>query len=77
MSEPSLLLRDMFASEETALWARFHGTIHSVNAKHDSPEQLAAWSPRDRDMAQWTKRMQSVRANGVLLSNFHLLRNLR
>ena len=50
----------MFAGEETVLWALFHATIHSVNAKHYSPQQLAAWSPDDRDMTQWTKRMQSV-----------------
>ncbi|MFT7652650.1 MAG: putative acetyltransferase [Limisphaerales bacterium] len=60
MSEPSLRLRDMFTGEEAALWALFHATIHSVNAKHYSPQQLAAWSPKDRDMAQWAKRMQSV-----------------
>ena len=50
----------MRAGEETQLWELFHGTVRSINLRDYSEEQVAAWSPQDRDMAAWAERMQQI-----------------
>ena len=57
----NMTIRDMAAGEERLLWRLFHETIHTVNGRDYTPEQLQAWSPEDRDMEAWTAHMQRTR----------------
>jgi putative acetyltransferase len=36
-----------------ALFDLFHGTVHRVNSRDYTPEQLRAWSPGEMDAARW------------------------
>jgi putative acetyltransferase len=36
-----------------ALFDLFHGTVHRVNSRDYTPEQLRAWSPGELDAARW------------------------
>ena len=53
-------IRDMRAGEEEQLWRLFHGTVRSVNLAHYTEQQVAAWSPDNRDMRQWRLRMAEI-----------------
>lgn len=42
----------------------FYGTVHSVNARDYSPEELDAWASGDEDREKW---------NGSLMSHLSLV----
>lgn len=42
--------------EEATLWRLFYETIHTVNARDYTPEQLDAWAPQQIDHRLWEKR---------------------
>ena len=50
----------MRENEADQLWHLFHDTVRSVNVGDYSEAQVAAWSPEDRDMAQWRERMIEI-----------------
>lgn len=53
--ERSLQLRTYVPSDCEALAALFHETVHTVNAKDYTPEQLSAWAAGDVDLAAWDR----------------------
>ena len=53
-------IRDMYDAEADQLWRLFHATVRSVNLADYSPQQVAAWSPENRDMDQWRVRMAEI-----------------
>ncbi len=54
-----MILRSYQPSDCEALAALFYQTVHSVNAKDYTPEQLAAWAPGGTDLAQWNRSFLS------------------
>ena len=48
-------IRDMYDAEADQLWRLFHATVRSVNLADYSAQQVAAWSPENRDMDQACK----------------------
>ena len=51
----------MAAGEEAVLLHLFTATIHQVNRRDYTPEQLVAWAPLKRDLSSWIERMQAVK----------------
>ena len=48
-----MLLRSYRSSDCREIMNLFYHTVHTVNAKDYSPEQIDAWAPRDLDERQW------------------------
>jgi putative acetyltransferase len=46
--------------DEPQLWQLFHETIHTVNARDYTPEQLQAWSPAEIDERVWRDRIAGM-----------------
>ena len=46
--------------EYPELWQLFHDTVHHVNQRDYSPQQLAAWAPGEVDQSRWALRMESI-----------------
>jgi putative acetyltransferase len=40
----------------------FHNTIHQINRRDYSPEQIATWSPQVRSAAAWQSRLRQKQA---------------
>lgn len=57
-----MLLRKAERSDDAALLALFHESIHGLGPEHYRPEELAAWSPQNQepDWAKWRKRLQPL-----------------
>lgn len=53
-------IRPYQAGEERELWQLFYHTIHAVNARDYTPEQLAAWAPSEIDHDQWRVRIAGM-----------------
>ncbi len=53
-----ITLRPMVAEDVSAMAELFYRTIHTVCKKDYAPEQLAAWAPKDRDLAAWGASFQ-------------------
>ena len=58
-------LRPYRPEDCAALHALFHHTIHTVNARDYSPEQLSAWSTGQVDLEAWDR---SFRAHHTLVA---------
>ena len=54
MNDP-LLIRHYVSSDCTYLASLFYETVHTVNAKDYSKEQLAAWAPSIPNLTLWNK----------------------
>lgn len=52
MSRP-VTIRPFRHSDVPALFALFRGTVHRVNGRDYSPEQVAAWAPAEINPARW------------------------
>lgn len=50
-----MILRDYVPSDCAHLAALFHETVHTVNARDYSPEQLDAWSDGRIDLSAWNE----------------------
>ena len=48
-----IALRPMVPEDVSAMAELFYRTIHTVCKKDYTPEQLDAWAPRERDLADW------------------------
>lgn len=53
-------LRAYRPDDAEAIAQLFTETIHSVNARDYTPEQLAAWAPQPYDPARWRERLAST-----------------
>lgn len=49
-------LREYRPTDAAALLALFRDTVHRINARDYSAEQLAAWAPAEIDLAGWGSR---------------------
>jgi putative acetyltransferase len=49
----SITVRPFRADDIPALFELFHGTVHRVNSRDYTPEQLRAWAPGEIDAARW------------------------
>ncbi|MDR3186779.1 MAG: GNAT family N-acetyltransferase [Christensenellaceae bacterium] len=49
-------IRQYIESDAVEIWRLFHNTIHTVNAKDYTVEQLNAWSPAGVDVSTWAER---------------------
>ena len=56
----NLTIRKVAAGEERALWQLYHDTIHHVNSRDYSPEQLQAWAPDEIEMGKWIEKIQRI-----------------
>lgn len=54
-------IRAFQAADAAALVELFHASVHQVGALDYSPEQVAAWSPRPADPADFTRRVSDGR----------------
>jgi putative acetyltransferase len=48
-----IVVRPFRADDIPALFDLFHGTVHRVNSRDYTPEQLRAWSPGEMNAARW------------------------
>ncbi|GAA4420052.1 GNAT family N-acetyltransferase [Bremerella cremea] len=53
-------VRNALPEEYPQLWQLFYETIHTVNARDYSPQQLDAWAPAEIEMSRWEARMASI-----------------
>ena len=74
LTKPCMTIRRYRPSDTPALLALFHDTVHAVNARDYSPEQLNAWAPPTQDADAWTARLTArdtlVAEDGPLLVGF-------
>ncbi len=56
----TFIIRALRAGEENVLRALFFSSVHELAKRHYSPEQLAAWAPRQYDEAGWRELMQRL-----------------
>jgi GNAT superfamily N-acetyltransferase len=47
------IVRDFAAEDTAAVMRLFHDTVHTINCRDYSPEQIAAWAPDDMDESDW------------------------
>lgn len=57
---PTIEIRRALPDEYPSLWRLFHQTIHQVNCRDYSPEQLAVWAPDEIEMPRWIARMEGI-----------------
>lgn len=57
---PFVDLRKAEPGEYPALWPLFHDTIHYVNCRDYSAEQIAVWAPDKIEMSRWIRRMEQI-----------------
>ncbi|RCS50516.1 GNAT family N-acetyltransferase [Bremerella cremea] len=56
----NIAIRKAQREEYSALWQLFHDTIHKVNCRDYSPDQLAVWAPDKIEMSRWIDRIEKV-----------------
>lgn len=54
---PDVTLRDYTPADIPAIAELFRGTVHRVNSRDYSPEQVQAWAPTGLDVERWTSRL--------------------
>lgn len=67
-----MILRRYHPDDLQAILQLFRETVHTVNAKDYSPEQIAAWAPDDLDEIKWANLLAAnytiiAEANGVIV----------
>lgn len=55
-----LKIRKVAVGEEPTLWRLYHDTIHHVNSRDYSPEQLQAWAPDEIEMGDWIEKIRRI-----------------
>ena len=69
-----MILRVYKPADCKALTELFYETVHSVNTKDYTKEQVDAWAPEDRDLTAWDQSFQGhfalVAVEGVTLLGF-------
>ena len=58
LSPISVVLRAYRPSACSEVLRLFYDTVHTVNAKDYTEEQLDAWAPEDRDLTAWDQSFQ-------------------
>lgn len=53
-------VRNAIPEEYPVLWQLFYDTVHQVNQRDYSPQQLAAWAPSEVDLSRWASRMEGI-----------------
>ncbi len=54
-----MLIREFDSSDTEEIMQLFYGTVHKINIRDYSSEQVDAWAPKNMDSAQWSDRLQS------------------
>jgi putative acetyltransferase len=50
-----MLLRNYQSSDCGEIMELFYNTVHVINARDYSPDQLNAWAPRELDEGRWDR----------------------
>lgn len=53
-----MLIREYQSSDCKELTELFYNTVHTVNAKDYTAEQLDVWAPGERDLEKWNQSLQ-------------------
>ena len=62
-------IRKYQQGEENEIWNLFYNTVHQVNIKDYSVEQVNAWAPKDMDLETVYKKIKEIDPYVVLLDN--------
>lgn len=54
-------LRPFTAADLRAIVTLYTNTIHHINSRDYTPEQIAVWSPPEADWARWQRRFDGLR----------------
>lgn len=54
-----MLIREFRISDTEEIMQLFYDTIHRINIRDYSNEQVNAWAPKDMDYEQWSEQLQS------------------
>lgn len=69
-----MFIRDYGQADAAETAELFYETVHAVSAKDYSPDQLAAWAPKERDLGKWDRsfdgRLALVAIEGNLIVGF-------
>jgi ribosomal protein S18 acetylase RimI-like enzyme len=52
-------IRNFAAGDAAPVMRLFHDTVHAINSRDYSPEQIAAWAPDDMDETGWREFLLS------------------
>lgn len=80
MTLPGLRIRDFQPADALEIMRLFRETVHTVNARDYTPEQIEAWAPALMDEPRWQKRLRAnftyvAEANGQIVGFGELERN--
>jgi ribosomal protein S18 acetylase RimI-like enzyme len=50
-------IRPYRVADTPQIMSLFHDTVHSINARDYSQEQVSAWAPAEMDLASWTESL--------------------
>lgn len=54
-----MLIREFGISDTEEIMQLFYDTVHRINIRDYSSEQVDAWAPKDMDYGQWSDRLHS------------------
>ncbi len=54
-----MLIREFQNSDTEEIMQLFYDTVHRINIRDYSSEQVDAWAPKDMDYEEWSDRLQS------------------
>jgi putative acetyltransferase len=53
-----MLIREFIITDTQQILQLFYDTVHRVNIRDYTPEQVDAWAPKHPDVQKWIERMQ-------------------
>lgn len=56
---PKTVVREYQPTDADTLWQLFYDTIHTVNIRDYSPEQVDAWAPCEIDRQRWASSLRA------------------
>lgn len=82
MALPGLFIRDFQSADALEIMRLFRDTVHNVNGRDYTPEQIEAWAPALMDEPRWHQRLRAnftyvAEANGQIVGFSELERNGR
>ena len=82
MALPGLHIRDFQSADALEIMRLFRDTVHNVNGRDYTPEQIEAWAPAFMDEPGWHQRLRAnftyvAEANGQIVGFSELERNGR
>ena len=51
-------IRRYHLGEEEEIWQLFYNTVHIVNQRDYTKEQIERWAPQNKDMKKWAERIK-------------------